>query len=158
MQYSILSKQSSNHIFLLNDQFNASVLLWILNCGALISDTVNPKHRAFQSINQHQIFFHLFSIARVCFTQASQSQGFYKSTCLIIGFHLLPYFLLWDSHCFSIKKHLISLSDLFTWLMGLQCPLLSLCRAWQSSAVLWRESLSRREAESNYSISGRFSC
>lgn len=44
------------------------------------------------------------SLAETCRLHSSlPSFAFYTSTCLIIGFHLLPYFLLWEIYCFSIK-------------------------------------------------------
>lgn len=104
---------------------------------------VKPKQHILilQSNKSATEFFLFLYMNTACFSQTPILNVARRARASLLGF-IPAIFSPMGKPLFQSKKkkeHLILLSDLFTWLMGAQGPLLSLCRAWQSFAVLWRE-------------------
>lgn len=86
---------------------NAFVFLQMLNCGSLISDcpafaSKSRTHRILISLHKPPMF-HLFSLDGAGSTQTSFLRVSTRARASLLGFHISPYFLLWEIHCFSIK-------------------------------------------------------
>lgn len=93
-------------IFLLNDQLPLNCKCRIVAASPHLSSAIESKsqtRRILISIYKPLSGFFI-SLAETCWLHSSlPSFAYYTSMCLIIGFHLLPYFLLWEIHCFCIK-------------------------------------------------------
>lgn len=99
-----VKKGLREQIFLLNDRPHLAVKAWLWRAH-LSSAAVSKSRTRCILISIYKALSGFFiSLAETGQLHSGRpSHGFYTSTCLVIGFHLLPYFLLWEIHCFCIK-------------------------------------------------------